>query len=68
MDKFRDAMAAALALLIIFLLSPTAYAFHQGGGEEYCLGCHNVQRSDSSQDPSIGESPSTLPPRVTLKG
>ena len=68
MDKFRAALAAALALLIIFLLSPTTYAFHEGGGEEYCLGCHNLQRSESSQAPSIGESPSTLPSMVTLKG
>ena len=68
MDKFRVALVAALALLIIFLLSPIALAFHEGGGEEYCLGCHNLQRSDSSQNPSIGESSSTLPPRVTLKG
>ena len=68
MDKFRAALAAALVLLIIFLLSFTAYAFHEGGGEEYCLGCHNLQGSESSHDPSPGESFSTLPPRVTLKG
>ncbi len=68
MDKFRAALVATLAFMIIFVLSPIAYAFHEGGGEEYCLGCHNIHRSESSQDPSPGESSSTLPPRVTLKG
>jgi hypothetical protein len=68
MDKLRASLVAAHALLIIFLLSPIAYGFHEGGGEEYCLGCHNRYSSESSQDPSIGESSSSLPVEVTLKG
>jgi len=68
MDKFRSALVRALALLIVFLLSPITYAFHEGGGEEYCLGCHNIHRSESSQDPSTEESSVTVPPRMTLRG
>ena len=68
MDTFKAALVAALALLIIFFLSPITYAFHEGGGEEYCLGCHNIHRSESSQDPSREESSVTVPPRMTLRG
>ena len=68
MDRFRVALVAALALLIVFLLSPIAQAFHEGGGEEYCLGCHNLHRSKSSHDHRRGKISSTWPPRVTLKG
>jgi len=63
MDKLRAGTAAAHALLVIFLLSPIAYGFHEGGGQEYCLGCHNMQISESSR-----ESSSTLPAGMTLKG
>jgi hypothetical protein len=63
MDKLRVSLVAAHALLIIFLLSPIVYGFHEGGGEEYCLGCHNIHISESSQENS-----STLPAVITLKG
>jgi hypothetical protein len=63
MDKLRVSLVAAHALLIIFLLSPVAYGFHEGGAEEYCLGCHNIYISESSQ-----ESSSILPAVITLKG
>jgi hypothetical protein len=68
MDKLRVLLVAAHALLIIFLLSPIAYGFHEGWGEDYCLGCHNIRRSESSQDPSVGETSSSLPAEFTLKG
>ena len=68
MDTFRTALVAPLALLVILLLTPLAYPFHEGGGEEYCLGCHTIQRSENSQESSIGESSSPLSPKVTLKG
>ena len=59
----RASLVAAHALLIIFLLSSVAYGFHEGGGEEYCLGCHNISAPESSQ-----ESSSALPAVITLKG
>lgn len=68
MINLRALLVAAHALLIIFLLSPIAYGFHEGGGEEYCLGCHNIDSSEDIQDPAMGESSSPLPTRVTLKG
>ena len=68
MDKFRAALAAAHVLLIIVLLSTIAYGFHEGGGEEYCLGCHNINRSENSQNLGIGESSSPFPVAMTIKG
>jgi hypothetical protein len=68
MGKFRVTLLAALALLLVFFLSPTAHAFHEGGGEEYCLGCHNIHRSGSSHRRGRGKISSTFPPRMTLKG
>jgi hypothetical protein len=68
MDKFRAALVAALAVLIIFLLSPVACAFHEGGGEKYCLGCHNIHGSETGQDPSMEESSVSAPSRITLRG
>jgi len=66
MDKFRAALVATIAFWIIFLLSPAAFPFHEGGGEEYCLGCHNIHRPQGSQDPSTSES--SAPATMTLRG
>ena len=68
MDRLRVALVAALPLLLSFLLAPFTHAFHEGGGEEYCLGCHTIHRSESSQDSGTGEGFSVSSPRVTLKG
>ena len=66
MDKCTVALVTTIGFSIIFFLSPITYAFHEGGGEEYCLGCHNIHRSEGSQNPSTGES--SVAPRMTLRG
>ncbi|MCG6917422.1 MAG: cytochrome C [Deltaproteobacteria bacterium] len=66
MDKCTAALLTAIGLTIIFFLSPITYAFHEGGAEEYCLGCHNIHRSAGSQGSDTGES--SVAPKITLRG
>ena len=68
MNKLRIARVAGFAFLLIFPFEAVSYAFHEGGSETYCLGCHNISQVERTPDLTINEIISALPPGSTLKG
>jgi hypothetical protein len=67
MNKFRVPLIITAASLIILLFSGMTHAFHEGG-EEFCLGCHNMHSPQANQDPSMDENAGHEPVELTLKG
>ena len=68
MNRFRIAWVAVFALLLIFPFESNGYAFHEGGCEEFCLGCHDLSQVERNPDLTLSEIISALPPGSTLKG
>ena len=68
MNKFRIALAGIFAVLLIIPFGSMSYAFHEGGNEAFCLGCHDISQVERNPDLTINEIISALPPGSSLKG